>query len=67
MVLVELFASAMYNPKVAETATYTPPSTHEGIVGTKWQTTLDELKHTFLTKDGWIGDYVYLSQRFLTG
>ncbi|KAF2026775.1 purine permease [Setomelanomma holmii] len=30
------------------------------IVGSEWQSTLNELKYTFTTKDGWIGDYDYL-------
>lgn len=34
------------------------PSVSEGEVATKWQDTVAELKHTFLTKDGWVGDYV---------
>lgn len=28
------------------------------VVVRKWQDTLAELRHTFLTRDGWVGDYV---------
>ncbi|EUC37414.1 hypothetical protein COCCADRAFT_1655 [Bipolaris zeicola 26-R-13] len=46
-----------------ETAPYSPVTSHEvGTVTTTWQDTLAELKYSFTTKDGWIGnyDYVYL-------
>ncbi|KAF2108578.1 purine permease [Lophiotrema nucula] len=44
-----------------ETTGYSPPaSVSQGTVTSKWQDTLAELKYTFLTKDGWIGDYDYL-------
>lgn len=43
--------------KSAEINDYSP-SVDQGTVGSKWQDTVAELKHTFLTKDGWIGDYV---------
>ncbi|KAF2681597.1 purine permease [Lentithecium fluviatile CBS 122367] len=46
-------------PKTAERLAYSP-SVSQGIVDTKWQDTLPELKYTFLTKDGWIGDYDYM-------
>ncbi|KAH7071625.1 purine permease [Paraphoma chrysanthemicola] len=36
------------------------PTLAEGIVIGKWQNTLQELRYTFLTKDGWVGDYDYL-------
>lgn len=35
------------------------PSLGEGMgTTTKWKDSLAELKYTFLTLDGWIGDYV---------
>lgn len=45
-----------------ETGSYSPPTSHEvGTVTTKWQDTIAEIKHTFTTRDGWIGDYVNAS------
>jgi hypothetical protein len=42
-----------------ERGPYSPAVSEEmGIVTTKWQDTLAEIKHAFTTKDGWIGDYV---------
>lgn len=42
-----------------ETAPYSPVTSHEvGTVTTTWQDTLAELKYSFTTKDGWIGNYV---------
>lgn len=41
----------------AETTAYST-SLSQGTVTTKLQDMLAELKYTFLTKDGWIGDYV---------
>ncbi|KAF2242832.1 purine permease [Trematosphaeria pertusa] len=46
-------------PKSAETVACAP-SLSQGTVTSKWQETVAELKYTFLTKDGWIGDYDYL-------
>jgi hypothetical protein len=40
-----------------DTVTYTP-SIEDGEVSTKWEDRLQGLKKTFLTKEGWIGDYV---------
>lgn len=40
------------------------PSTRDHIATSRWQETLSELKWTFLTKDGWIGDYVSKRQHF---
>lgn len=36
-----------------------PASVGEGMdTPSKWQDTIAELKYTFLTRDGWFGDYV---------
>lgn len=44
---------------VVESLSYRPPSSVEqGQVTTKWKDLKAALKQTFLTKDGWIGDYV---------
>jgi hypothetical protein len=40
-----------------DTVTYAP-SIEDGEVYTNWQNTIKNLKETFLTKEGWIGDYV---------
>jgi hypothetical protein len=42
-----------------ETASYCP-SVGNGEVSTPWENTIRDLKETFLTKDGWVGDYDYL-------
>lgn len=34
------------------------PSLSQGTINRNWKDMIEELKHTFLTKDGWIGDYV---------
>ncbi|KEY64180.1 hypothetical protein S7711_03473 [Stachybotrys chartarum IBT 7711] len=36
------------------------PSLGQGRVATTWQDRIAELKYTFMTRDGWIGDYDYL-------
>lgn len=46
--------------KVPEATTYYSSSTHDGEVITKWQNLKSDLKQTFLTREGWIGDYVCL-------
>jgi hypothetical protein len=45
------------NKGAEENATYSP-SVSQGTLTSKWQERVAELKHTFTTKDGWIGDYV---------
>ncbi|ORY09566.1 purine permease [Clohesyomyces aquaticus] len=45
--------------KSADTLGY-ESSVAQGTVSSKWQNVLAELKYTFLTKDGWAGDYDYL-------
>jgi len=47
--------------KTAELHTYSP-SVSQGTINIKWQDALAELKYTFLTKNGWIGDYVRAHQ-----
>ncbi|KIW04600.1 uncharacterized protein PV09_04348 [Verruconis gallopava] len=48
------------NTKSTEETGSSSASIGHGNVGESWQDTLAELKHTFLTKDGWIGNYDYL-------
>jgi hypothetical protein len=43
--------------KTVQTHTYSP-SVSQGTMSSKWQDTVAELKYSFFTKDGWIGDYV---------
>ncbi|RAR00046.1 purine permease [Stemphylium lycopersici] len=58
----ESHSEAESKPKYPdETTPYSPAgSQEEGTVTTKWQDTLAEIKYTFTTKDGWIGDYDYV-------
>jgi hypothetical protein len=49
------------NKGAQENVAYSP-SVSQGTVTNKWQDTVAELKHTFLTRDGWIGDYVSRTQ-----
>jgi hypothetical protein len=51
--------SDIENKVVEQTASYAP-SVSNGEVATTWDDTLAHLKHTFTTKEGWIGDYVCL-------
>lgn len=51
-------ADADVSQKSVEPDTYSP-SISNGTVGTRWQEIFAELKYTFTTKDGWIGDYVW--------
>jgi hypothetical protein len=52
--------SDVENKVVEQSNSYTP-SVSNGEVTTSWKDTLAHLKHTFTTKEGWIGDYVYNS------
>ncbi|KAF2639209.1 purine permease [Massarina eburnea CBS 473.64] len=45
--------------KEADVAGYSP-SIRQGRVSSSWENKIAELKYTFLTKDGWIGDYDYI-------
>lgn len=38
------------------------PSLGQGRVATTWHERIAELKYTFTTRDGWIGDYVGIEQ-----
>jgi hypothetical protein len=45
-------------PNTIDDVRSTNDGTIEGTVQTSWQARMEELKYTFTTKDGWIGDYV---------
>lgn len=45
------------NQIVEQSDSYTPSVSNCEVI-TTWKNTLAHLKHTFTTKEGWIGDYV---------
>jgi hypothetical protein len=52
--------SDIENKVVEQTTAYYAPSVSNGDVTTTWKDNIAHIKHTFCSKEGWIGDYVCL-------